>query len=118
MRHYHEQVESIVFAADLKDEDVARVLATSGEFDLVVMVTVNANLDKQQAALMQALLQADRRVIGIAVSSPYDLLAFPQLRTYLVTYEPTEAAQAAVVEVLFGQVEPMGRLPVSLPLIR
>jgi beta-N-acetylhexosaminidase len=118
IRHYHERVESIVFAADLKDEDVARVLATSGEFDLVVMVTVNANLDKQQAALMQALLQAGRRVIGIAVNSPYDLLAFPQLRTYLVTYEPTEAAQAAAVEVLFGQVEPMGRLPVSLPLIR
>jgi beta-N-acetylhexosaminidase len=80
------------------------------------MVTVNANLDPLQAALMRALVQSCQRVIGIAVGSPYDLLSFPQLRTYLVTYESTEPAQASAVKVLFGQVEPKGRLPVSLPL--
>jgi beta-N-acetylhexosaminidase len=116
IRRYHENVESISIPADLKEEDFARVLTATAKFDLVIMVTVNANLDPLQAALMRALVQSCQRVIGIAVGSPYDLLSFPQLRTYLVTYESTEPAQASAVKVLFGQVEPKGRLPVSLPL--
>jgi beta-N-acetylhexosaminidase len=65
---------------------------------------------------MRALLQSGQRVIGLAVGAPYDLLAFPALHTYLVTYEPTDPAQIAAARVLFGHVQPQGHLPVSLPL--
>jgi beta-N-acetylhexosaminidase len=116
IRRYHENVESLTLPADLKEENFAQLLATTSQYDLVIMVTVNANRDPQQAPLMNAFLQSGQRVIGIAVASPYDLLAFPQLRTYLVTYEPTDPAQVAAAKVLFGQVQPRGRLPVSLPL--
>jgi len=116
LRRYHEKVESLTIPADLKEEDIPQLLAASGQFDLVLMVTVNANRDPQQAALMRALLQSGQRVIGLAVGTPYDLLAFPTLRTYLVTCEPTGPAQVAAAKVLFGQVESKGRLPVSLPL--
>ncbi|HLI07145.1 MAG TPA: beta-N-acetylhexosaminidase [Ktedonobacteraceae bacterium] len=115
MRRYHDNVESLTLPADFKEEDVAPLLATTGQYDLVIMVTVGANRDPQQGALMRALLQSGLRVIGLAVGTPYDLLAFPRLRTYLVTYEPTDMAQVAVAKVLFGQVQPRGHLPVSLP---
>lgn len=116
MRRYHENVESLTIPADLKEEDFVQLLTASGQFDLVLIVTVNANPDPQQAAHMRALLQSGQRVIGLAVGSPYDLLAFPTLRTYLVTCESTGPAQVAAAKALFGQVEPQGRLPVSLPL--
>ncbi len=116
LRRYHENVESLTIPADLKEEDFAQLLAATGQFDLVLMVTVNANRDPQQATLMRALLQSGQRVIGLAAASPYDLLAFPALRIYLVTYEPTGPAQIAVARVLFGRVQPQGHLPVSLPL--
>lgn len=64
---------------------------------------------------MRCLAQSDRRFIGLAVRNPYDLLAFPQLRTYLVTYEYTRPALAAALRVLFGELQPQGHLPVSLP---
>jgi len=49
------------------------------------------------------------------VSDTYDLLAFPELGTYLVTYEWTEPAFAAAARVLFGEIQARGHLPVSLP---
>lgn len=116
LRRYHENVESLTVPAGLREEDIPPILAATAKFDLVIMATVNANLDPEQAALMNALLQSGQRVIGLATSSPYDLLAFPHLRTYLVTYEPTDPAQLAAARALFGQVEPQGRLPVRLPL--
>jgi len=85
------------------------------DLDVLIVVTVNAHLDSRQAELMQRLVQSGRRVVGIAVCNPYDLLVFPQLRTYLVTYEYTQPALAAAVRVLFGEISARGRLPVSLP---
>jgi beta-N-acetylhexosaminidase len=76
---------------------------------------MNAHLHLQQALLMQRLLQEKHPVIGIATYNPYDLQAFPELSTYLATYECTPPALAAAVRVLFGEVHPQGRLPVSLP---
>ena len=82
---------------------------------MIIMPTVDAFLDQQQAELMNSLMQTGQRVVGIGVRNPYDLLAFPQLRTYLVTYEYTQPALAAAVRVLFGEIQPQGRLPVTLP---
>ena len=115
IRHYHENVERMTIPADMTAQEAyEQVLAATRATDLILMVTVNAHLDAQQAALMRSLLPSARRVIGLAVGIPYDLLAFPQLRTYLVTYEATDPALAAAAKVLFGQVEPKGHLPVSL----
>ncbi len=116
LRRYHENVENLTIPADIREEDFAQLLATTDQFNLVIMVTANAYRDPEQAALMRAFLQSGQRVIGIAVGSPYDLLSFPQLRTYLATYEPSDPALVAVAKVLFGQVEPQGRLPVSMSL--
>src|SRR6266487_2144618 len=87
------------------------------ESNVVIMVTVNAYQDRQQGELMQRLLQSDRPIIGLAVYSPYDLLAFPELRTYMVTYEYTKYALVSALSVLFGETQPRGRLPISLPIL-
>jgi beta-N-acetylhexosaminidase len=119
IRQYHQNVERMTIPADMPaQEALEQVVAATRETDLILMVTVNAHLDAQQAALVRSLVQSGRRVIGLAVGIPYDLLAFPQLRTYLATYEATDPALAAAAKVLFGQVEPKGHLPVSLPVER
>lgn len=116
IQQYHANVEPVTIPANITaQEALEQVLSATSQTDLILMVTVNAILDVQQTELMRSLLQAGRRVIGLAVGIPYDLLAFPQLRTYLVTYESTDPALAAATRVLFGQVEPKGLLPVSLP---
>src|ERR1051326_5015139 len=98
-------------------EDACReLLQGSSESDIFVIATVNAHLDEGQAELVRHLVASGRRLIGIAVRNPYDLLAFPRLRTYLVIYEYTRPALPAAVRVIFGQRQAQGRLPVSIPL--
>src|SRR5215469_7346719 len=82
---------------------------------IFIVATVNAHLDEQQAELVRYLISSGQRIIVIAVRDPYDLQAFPQLRTYLATYEYTRPALAAAVRVLFGERQAWGHLPVSIP---
>jgi beta-N-acetylhexosaminidase len=99
-----------------RERTTERVLEEElAQADLVIVATINAHLDPQQAILMERILRLGKRAIGVAVGNPYDISAFPQLRTYLVTYEYTRPALAAAVRVLFGQSAAAGRLPVTIP---
>jgi beta-N-acetylhexosaminidase len=115
IRRHHDRVSVMFTSPSLAAVEREQILRAAGTSDLIIMATLNAHLDQQQAELMRDLLQTGRRVIGIAVGNPYDLLVFPQLRSYLVTYEYTKPALAAAVRVLFGEIQPNGHLPVSLP---
>src|SRR5579871_207343 len=115
MRQRHGNVNAFVLSPQLTDAEIQRALQASRSARATIMLTMNANLDKQQAELMRVLLQAGAQVIGVAVGNPYDLLAFPALRTYLATYEYTRPALEAAARVLFGETPARGRLPVSLP---
>jgi len=94
-----------------------QLLQTTSKADIFIVATVNAHLDEQQAELVRYLVSSGRRVIGIAVRNPYDLLVFPQLRTYLATYEYSRPALVAAVRVLFGERQAQGHLPVTIPSI-
>ncbi len=83
--------------------------------DLVLVATINAHLDPPQAALMRRTLASGKRVIGLALCDPYDLMTYPAVGTYLALYEYTEPALDAAVAVLFGERSAVGQLPVTLP---
>lgn len=115
-RHANTSVLSVpAVRTDRTDDEEQALRQALHDADLFVVVTVNANLDRHQEALMSELLAMGRPVVGVAVFNPYDLLAFPHLGTYLVTYEYTPPALTAAVRVLFGEIAPRGHLPVSLP---
>ncbi len=114
IRQRHRAVHALSLSSRLTTAEYQRALQIARDARATIMLTLNANLDKRQAELMQALLRAGSPVIGIAVGNPYDLLAFPALRAYLVTYEYTRPALAAAARALFGEIAPQGRLPVSL----
>jgi beta-N-acetylhexosaminidase len=114
IRQRHQATQALILAPQPTEADYQQALHAAQSAKATIMLTLNANLDQSQAALMQGLLQASVPVIGLAVGNPYDLLAFPALGTYLVTYEYTRSALAAAVRVLFGEIPTRGHLPVSL----
>ncbi len=123
IEQYHSPVRMLSIAPGPVEDAYSKLLQTTSESDIFIVATVNAHLDERdeqdgrQAEVVRYLVASGRRIIGIAVRNPYDLLAFPQLRTYLVTYEYTRPALAAAVRVIFGESQAQGHLPVSLPLI-
>ncbi len=113
--HRHARTTSRSITPASTEDDYEELLQAARSSAVIFVVTVNAYLDRQQVDLLHRLLQINRAMVGIAVYNPYDLLSFPELPTYLVTYEFTEPALAAAVHVLFGDSGSHGRLPVSLP---
>ncbi|MGB9300647.1 MAG: glycoside hydrolase family 3 C-terminal domain-containing protein, partial [Anaerolineae bacterium] len=97
---------------------------TSGDFvqaavlcdgaDLVVIGTRNVMQCPEQAQLVEA-VGRETPVIAVALDSPYDLLSYPEVSTYLATYGRAPVSMEALAQVLFGIEVPRGRLPVELP---
>ena len=120
IEQYHSPVRRLSIAPGPVEDAYKELLQTSSESDIFIVATVNAHLDEQnerQTEVVRYLVASGRRIIVIAVRNPYDLLAFPQLRTYLVTYEYTRPALVAAVRVIFGESQAQGHLPVSIPLM-
>jgi beta-N-acetylhexosaminidase len=85
--------------------------------DLTVVLTNRAGLAGQegQARLVRRLVASGVPVVAVAVRDPYDVNRFPDVRAYLATYSYTPAAVDSLVRVLFGELDPTGRLPVTIP---
>ena len=81
--------------------------------DVVAVGTVNARQHPGQIQLIRALQGC--KLIVVALDTPYDLLAFPDVPAYLATYGSVPASLQALAEALTGASPIRGRLPVDLP---
>ncbi len=112
IRLRHANTEALKRLTTTGDEEL---VAQASAADVVVMLTANALRDPFQVQTMHTLLRMGRPLIGLAIDSPYDLVAFPTLATCLVTYDSTSPALATAARVLFGEIAARGHLPVDLP---
>ncbi len=93
------------------------VAAQAADQDLVVVLTNRAGLATQQGQveLVKRLVDTGTPVVAVAVRDAYDLNQFPQVSSYLATYSYTPAALDSLVRVLYGELNPTGKLPVTIP---
>ncbi len=93
---------------------------SAGAYDGAVVCTYDAYLtqfrfeDTSQLELVQGLLDADLPTIVIALKSPYDLLGFPSVGTYLMTFGTTPDQVSMAAELLLGEAKATGVTPVDL----
>jgi beta-N-acetylhexosaminidase len=108
-------VDEITFSSDPSSEEVAVLCSRLAAYDVAIVATVNAFAQTGQAALVNGLLERRIPTIVVALRMPYDLMQFPSAPTYLCTFSALEPSIQAAAAVLFGQAQPTGRLPVSIP---
>jgi len=106
------------------DETVETALAASRKYDIIVAQTYNAHLPdisehkKNQAELVNRLLDEfghEKKIIVAALGDPHDILEFPRVPAYVATYGASPGSVSAVGRLLFGEIQPTGRLPVAIP---
>jgi beta-N-acetylhexosaminidase len=94
--------------------EFARAAGLASSAEVVVLGTRDVMDHPEQAQLVES-LAGEHPVVVVALDSPYDLLSYPEVSTYLATYGRAPVSMEALAQVLFGVVEPRGRLPVELP---
>jgi len=79
----------------------------------------SSKTDEAQAALARELLTAaetsGKKTVLVSLLNPYEIPSYPQARTVLALYGPTEHAARAAAKILMGDIPAQGRLPVRLP---
>jgi beta-N-acetylhexosaminidase len=101
-------------ASEADAQALAEVVAADGA-DQVIVGTVNAYGHSGQTALVKGLVALGLRPIVVALRTPYDLLAFPLVETYVCAYSIRRPSIEAVARFLFGEIKAEGILPCTLP---
>ena len=84
--------------------------------DRLLILTYNMHRYATQCELVRALLRLEKPAVVAAVRDPYDLALVPEARACVATYSFRDCSMKALIEVLFGEIEAGGTLPVDLRL--
>jgi beta-N-acetylhexosaminidase len=115
LRMYHPEVDEFLIPQTPSAMDICNLLGQLWKYDLIVMGTINAFNQPQQAVLVREVLKTGIPTIVVALRLPYDLRAFPEAQTYVCTYSILEPSMKALASALFGKSSFYGHLPVSIP---
>nr|WP_223067124.1 beta-N-acetylhexosaminidase [Paenibacillus caui] len=88
--------------------------AAAPEVEQIVIATYNARFSPEQIALVQGLHKLNKPLAVVSLRSPYDLLSFPEIGTYIAAYESRPLALESTAKALLGKIPFTGSLPVSL----
>lgn len=118
------KVETVVLDDRSTEQEVQKAVDRAKSADLVLASlygrvrsgqALSVGLPESGARALSALMDAKSRIVGISFGNPYLLQGFPGLRTYVVAYGDMPALQQAVARALLGEIDLVGRLPISLP---
>lgn len=115
VRSRHSRVIALELPYGTSTEMVTDVLHAAQSADMVIVGTIAADHDSAQAALVNELHTRGKAPIVVALRTPYDLRAFPQIETYLCAYGIRPVTTEAVARVLFGEILARGVLPCPIP---
>lgn len=110
-------LDTLTLSAEASVSEANRVAdnATRQKPDAVIVATTDAVASESQAALVNRLIDNGTPVIAVAVRGPYDVLAYPRVGTYVLTYGLNPPALEALVKMMWGCAGLSGQVPVEIP---
>ncbi|HUQ64020.1 MAG TPA: glycoside hydrolase family 3 protein [Acidimicrobiales bacterium] len=95
---------------------IDQAVALAHQNDVVIASTYNVwgGDPDDQAKLVEALVATGKPVVVVAQNGPYDAAYLPGVAGFLAVYSYQAVTLNASVRVLFGEVNPTGKLPVTV----
>lgn len=118
------KVETVVLDERSTLEEVQKAVNRAKAADLVIASLYgrvrsgqvsSVGIPQAGARALSWLMSEEKPIVGISFGNPYLLESFRGLRTYVVTYGDMPALQQAAARALLGEIDVVGRLPISLP---
>ncbi len=103
----------ICLKMELNQFDV-RLINEVTNYDTVIICSYNAANYKNQAKMINTIINKAKKTFVISMRNPYDYLVLDNVKNYLALYEYTPNSVQAVVEYLAGNITPRGKVPVTL----
>ncbi len=120
LRAHHGIVDEYIVGHPPTDADIRAMKSKALEYDVVVLGTLSASMDEQQAQLGRELAATGVPVINVAMRTPYDVNVIPGAAAHVCSYGLRRPSVDAAAKALFGAIPFQGSLPVtvsdSLPL--
>jgi beta-N-acetylhexosaminidase len=114
VRQFHPHVDEYITAHLPTGDEIAALRQKAAQYDLLILGTISASMQPEQAALVNELLSLNIPTITVALRTPYDLIAYPQAQTHLCTYSIHKPSMQALAGVLWGHIPVTGQLPVTI----
>lgn len=114
VRRRHPATDGLLLEQTPDEGTIAHVRARAADFGTVILGTVVADRQPGQAALARALIGDGRRVVNVALRTPWDVAAFPEAQTYACSYGILGPSMEATAAALFGEIPFSGHLPVAI----
>lgn len=97
-------------------DDIDHAVALARQNDVVIASTYNVwgGNPQDQTKLVEALVATGKPVIVVAQNTPYDIAYLPGVAGFLSVWSYQAVSLNAAVRVLVGEVNPTGRLPVTV----
>lgn len=115
IRKRHPRTDAYQLRRHAPEGEISALLNAVKEADRVIVGTIAADQDEAQAELVNALQREGKQPIVVAMRTPYDLIRFPQIETYLCCYSIRPVALEAAARVIFGEINAKGTLPCRIP---
>lgn len=107
--------EALNTGADPNAATIAGAVDKAKQSDVVVVATNTVRAHPAQAELVRALRDSGVKVVVVGVKEPYDINRFPEVDSYVASYGYNTPVLTATAKVLFGELDPSGKLPVKIP---
>ena len=110
-----DKFDKIDYRINPYSEEISAVVDKAKNYDLLILGTHRSNIRPAQGDLVKKIFALNKKVIWIALNTPYDLLDYPQAKTFICTYGDRLLQLKALCRIIAGKIIPKGKLPVSIP---
>ena len=114
-RNYHVRTYNAPLSP--KEKDTARALKCADGADLVVAASLQwaDKMNLNQKYTLEKMLDKNPKLVLLSVMNPYDIVHYPRMGTVLATYGINSFALQTAADIIVGNEEARGVLPVELP---
>ena len=95
-------------------DEIKLVVDQAKLYDLIILGSHRSNMNPGQANMIRQIFTLGKKIIWIALNSPYDLLDYPDAPTYICTYGDRLPQLKGLCRLIAGEILPKGRLPVPI----
>ncbi len=114
----HDNVREVVIGLEPNKEEIISILDTCFISDIIIVGTQHVYRHPAQKNMMDDIIKLaeskNKKLITVALRSTTDLAYYPEAQTHLVSYGNWACLNKALVKVMFGEIEAVGKLPVPI----